>query len=96
MIENTFGILATRWRIFRQPIVAEPETAVFYTKAAIALHNFLRTHESSIYCPPGFTDGEDGVGNVAPGRWRDDDQLTSLNPVSRVSSNRFVNLFEYK
>ena len=86
VIENTFGILASHWRIFQQPIVAEPETVVFYTKVAIA----LRTRESSIYCPLGFTDGEDGAGNVAPGRWRDDDQLTSLNLVSCVSSNRFV------
>ncbi len=35
---------------------------VAYTKAAIALHNYLRTTESSVYCPPGFTDGEDGEG----------------------------------
>ena len=45
MIENTFGILALRWRIFRRPIIADPERVVAYTKAAIALHNFLWTTE---------------------------------------------------
>lgn len=68
-IENSFGILASRWRIFRRPIIADPDNAILFTKAAIALHNFLRTKESTIYCPPGFTDGEDGAGNVIAGSW---------------------------
>ena len=41
VIENTFGILASRWRIFRRPILATPDRVVSFTKAAIALHNFL-------------------------------------------------------
>ena len=63
VIENSFGILASRWRIFRRPIIADPDHIVTYTKAAVALHNFLRTTESSVYCPPGFLDAEDGLGN---------------------------------
>ena len=59
-----------RWRLFRRPIVSQPERVVTYTKAAIALHNYLRTTESSAYCPPGFTDGEDGERNVIEGAWR--------------------------
>ena len=90
VIENTFGILASRRRIFRRPIIAEPDRAVSYTKAAIALHNLLRTTESSTYYPPGFIDSEDGMGNTVAGSWRDDDQSTCLNPVSQVGSNRFV------
>ena len=42
IIENTFGILASRWRIFRCTIIAEPKRAVVYTKAAIGLHIFCR------------------------------------------------------
>ena len=86
--ENTFGILASRWRIFRRPIIAEPNRAIIYTKAAIALHNFLRTTESSSYCPRGFIDSEDGLGNVVPGSWRDEGQSTGLDPISLVGSNR--------
>ena len=80
VIENT-----SRWRIFRRPIIAEPERAVIYTKAAIALHNYLRTTESSSYCPPGFIDNEDGMGNVVPGSWRDEDQST-YRPTPRFTS----------
>ena len=37
--------------------------ARLYVQAAIALHNFLRTTESTVYCPPGFIDAEDSSGN---------------------------------
>lgn len=73
-IENTFGILAARLRIFRRPIIAEPDHVVIFTKAAIALHNFLRVKESSAYCPAGFTDSENADRNVVRGAWRDDIQ----------------------
>lgn len=35
--ENGFGILANRWRVFRRPILLEPEKAKTFTIAA--LHN---------------------------------------------------------
>ena len=43
IIENSFGILAARWRIFRRPIIAAPERVELFAKAAIALHNYLIT-----------------------------------------------------
>ena len=88
IIENSFGILASRWRLFRKPIIAEPDKCVSFCKAAVALHNFLRTTEAT-YCPPGFVDGEDGTGNVIDGTWRaDNDTCTGMEPVRRVGSNR--------
>ena len=90
IIENSFGILAARWRIFRRTIIADPSRVVIYTKAAIALHNYLRTTESSVYCPPGFIDGEDGTGNVIPGNWRDEGESSNsaLASLGSVSGNR--------
>ena len=40
VIENTFGKLASRYRIFRRPIIAHIETVVNITKACLALYNF--------------------------------------------------------
>ena len=40
-IENYLGILAGRWRIFRQQIKAKVEKVKKYAVAAIALHNYL-------------------------------------------------------
>ena len=64
--------------MFRRPIVAESENVVKFTKAAIALHNYLRTEESAVYCPAGFIDGEDGSGIIIPGSWRDGEDTSRL------------------
>lgn len=41
IIENAFGILASRWRIFHKTITASHENVVNYVKGAIILHNFI-------------------------------------------------------
>lgn len=78
-----------RWRIFRRPIIAKPENVEVFAKAAIALHNMLRSCESTVYCPSGFVDGEDGGGNIVSGSWREESSSGML-PVSSTSSNRYV------
>ncbi|XP_062515124.1 uncharacterized protein LOC134190672 [Corticium candelabrum] len=90
IIENSFGILTARWQLFRKPIVAQPEHVVTFTKAAIALHNFLRITEFTVYCPVGFSDAEDSVGNVVEGSWRAEVRAEGgLERVEQVGSNRF-------
>ena len=66
-------------------MLAEPNHAMCYTKAAIALHNYLRIEESHIYCPPGFVDAEDGTGNAIDGNWRRDQ-----DPSTGLSNNYFT------
>ena len=91
IIENSFGILAARWRIFRRPIIATPEHVVLFTKAAIALHNYLRTKESTVYCPPGFVDAEDGNGNLLHGEWRNQTSGdTGMRRIGQVGGNRYT------
>ena len=41
IIENTFGILASRWRIFGQSIIANRNRVEMFTQAAIVLHKSL-------------------------------------------------------
>ena len=69
-IENCFGILAARWRIFRRPIKAKPETVDSITKACLCLHNYLTLTSNAQYVPAGFVDCEDSSGNTIPGDWR--------------------------
>ena len=70
VIENTFGILVARWRIFRAPIQAKIESVQKIVLAAVALHNYLRQTDCASYCPTGFVDSFDSSGNILPGEWR--------------------------
>ena len=91
IIENSFGILAARWHIFRRPIIATPQNVITFTKAAIALHNYLRTTRSSVYCPPAFTDAEDWVGNALQGEWRRKvSEDSGLSRLEQVGGNRYT------
>ena len=65
-------------------MIANPDYVVTYTKAAIALHNFLRCTEPEIYSPSGFVDGKM---NIIRGSWRQDDEPLGIQPVGMTSSN---------
>ena len=39
-IENAFGILSAKWRVFRRPIRANVEFVERITKATVCLHNY--------------------------------------------------------
>ena len=41
VIENSFVIIAARWRLFRKPIRAGKENISSYISAGVALHNYL-------------------------------------------------------
>ena len=70
-------------------MIANPDNVVLYTKAAIGLHNFLRSTESSVYCPPRFIDAEGGAGNVINGTWRDDSScISGLQCLGQAGGNR--------
>ena len=70
--KNIFGILATRFGIFRWPIIAKVDTVTRITKAVVALHNFLMfdcDFSGNDYCPGSYVDFE--VNNsVVEEEWR--------------------------
>lgn len=74
VVENAFGILVARWRIFRQPLCCKLETADYIVLAAVCLHNFIiRSREKEVrerYIPERFVDTERQNGSVQTGLWQ--------------------------
>ncbi|VDH94097.1 Hypothetical predicted protein [Mytilus galloprovincialis] len=95
VIENAFGILASRWRIFRRLILATPEKSKEIVKAALSLHNFVKYEERNVpvlqrrYFPPRYVDTDDN-GNIIEGMWRneigDEGGIVGIN---QTGSNMF-------
>ena len=69
-IENAFGILAAKWKIFCMPIRATASTIESIIKAAICLHSYLQITANATYILQGFVDSEDSTGDMQPGEWR--------------------------
>ena len=70
--ENAFGILANRWRVFRNQFLLKPEKVKVITYSVLILHNFLRSESTTgkIYILHNLIDFDDGCGTVIPGDWR--------------------------
>ena len=94
VMENAFGILANRFRIFMTPICLNPEKVETIVMACCILHNFLRSkvESSSVYTPPGSIDIETHA--VCPGEWDEGPQSTGLLPLAQQAGNRHSNLVQ--
>jgi hypothetical protein len=53
IVENAFGVLAARWRVFLNRIDLCPQNAKSVVKGALALHNFCQvsTTPAQVTCP---------------------------------------------
>ena len=90
-VENAFGILANRFRIFRAPIPLVPEKVECIVLACCSLHNFLRNrvHAHAAYTPPGSFDSEDPESHLMiPGDWRQESTLQCWTQLAQQGSNR--------
>lgn len=68
VVENVCGIVSVVFRVFRKPLLLEPENTEL---TSTHLHNFLLRSESSsaFYAPPGTFKYEDrGTGTLVPGQ----------------------------
>ena len=95
VIENSFGIAAARFRIWRRPIIGKVDLVVCTTKAVVALHNYLmhgKSFEASRYCPPGFADTENSYG-FKKGAWRNEVEAfhstAGLADIQQLGSNNY-------
>ncbi|OXA47205.1 putative nuclease HARBI1 [Folsomia candida] len=82
VVENAFGILAVRWRIFLTTIIADLEFIKKIIELGTILHNFCMTKMDHNGITGDTFEGED----IIPGSWRDEN--TQLQGISQQGSNR--------
>lgn len=82
VVENAFGIISSVFRVLQKPMLLEPEKAEVITAAIVYLHNFLRERSTNTYTPHGTLDYEID-GELIPGSWRNDQEMTSMLPIQR-------------
>ncbi|KAL3218678.1 hypothetical protein MRX96_031415 [Rhipicephalus microplus] len=85
-VENAFGILVSRWRIYERQISLEPENVEAVVRATCVLHNFLSSNATWTYCPPGYADFQDTFGNVSGGAWRQGPGSTTVFGLEKPKS----------
>lgn len=66
IVENAFGILVSRFRIFHTSINLRLDNIDIVVMASCALHNFLRNKFSDTYTPSGTLDYEDTIQGTMP------------------------------
>lgn len=91
VVENAFGILSNRFRVFLTKIALEPAKVVMLVQAACALHNMLREKTGST----AGMDLENPITHeVTPGAWRSDAVLqqatvpAGTNTTARAKAQR--------
>lgn len=90
VVENAFGILSNRFRLFMSPIHLIPEKVETITMACCVLHNFLRS-KTEVYMPPGSIDREDPETHaVQPGDWHQGPEPRGMVPLTQQGSNAYA------
>ena len=91
VVENAFGILANRFRVYESAFPLDPEKVEKIVLATCVLHNFLRSKSlaRAIYTPSDSLDKEDPkTHEVRDGSWRDDSAPNGMVAMARQCGNR--------
>ncbi|XP_069824530.1 uncharacterized protein [Dendropsophus ebraccatus] len=80
VVENAFGIMANRFRVFHTAINLKPESIDKVVLACCVLHNYLRRNDSAQYSPPSLIDN-DNSSSISCADWQQDSlALAPLQP----------------
>lgn len=86
VVENAFGILASRFRVFLTTIKLSPQRVTYLILASCCLHNFMVENNKQTYTSAG--DAESGDHTFTSGLWRADPPLPALTVTPQeVQSN---------
>lgn len=90
VVENAFGILSSRFRVLRGPILQSYENAVKTVKATVVLHNYLISNCNSdeSYYSDSTIQREDAHGNLLTGFWEQDRSRNRLESLTQLAGNR--------
>lgn len=86
VVESAFGILTSRWRIYRRPILASKGSVKSIIKATTCLHNWLRIKNSRGYITSSLLYDLNSDGTATLERWREE-AINGVRPIGRISSN---------
>lgn len=91
IVENAFGILVARFRIFERPIPVSLNKTDAIIRTACALHNWLKT-TSATYITAGMVDVENiDDGTITPGSWRSNPENKGLVSITQtIASNNYT------
>ncbi|VVC25096.1 Hypothetical protein CINCED_3A022739 [Cinara cedri] len=78
--------MSSTFRVLRKPILLSPHKSTLVTLACVYLHYFLRASKISknCYVPHGSFDINNESGEIIPGTWRTNSEITSCLPFSRI------------
>ena len=80
VVENAFGILSNRWRVFLTAIKLNPDKVTDIIFAACCLHNYMVNKNKATYLSA--IDQEHMDHTVSAGVWRNDPCLNGLQPTT--------------
>lgn len=82
--DNALGLLASVFKILRQPIELNSDRVKKIILATVSLHNYLMNREDSksLYVPPDMFDAEVD-GEIVKGSWRNN-EMTSFLPLQPI------------
>ena len=85
VVENAFGILASRFRVFHTKIHLDPEKVTTIVLAACCLHNLIINTQSQNFASD-LSDREDEQHNIVRGEWRNLQPLTVIQQTQARNS----------
>lgn len=98
IIENTFGILVSQWRIFRSFINGSIELIELIILAACCLHNFLKIEEEDLnederhYCTQNLIDRFENEVEV-DGDWRKDFRMDAFTSFESIRAEKLAAMY---
>ena len=90
VVENAFGILSSRFRVLRSPLLQNYKNSLKTVKAAVTLHNYILQNCNSAknYLDPEKLKTETEAGTLSPGFWEEEGNRLNLHSLGHLSGNR--------